>query len=376
MEGINLVFLTGFHYNRKQQNLTKGESAMDYRSNTRRAALILAGGRSSRMGRDKVTLSFGGETLLARAVRFWRESGRVDAVYVAVGRADHIPQLPEGAIPVADLVESRGPLGGLHAAFQATDAEFLWVCGVDMPFLTPEAILPEPKGDAIVYRRQGRPEPLLGVYRRSVLPVIEEMLAGNIGKLRVLLDRVGTEYVDAPPELEPVFRNVNTPEEFWRAKAGAPPMVGLAAWSGTGKTTFLERLIPELTRRGVRVAVVKHTHHIPGPETPDKDSHRLRRAGAAQVLLLCRDEMPLEESRRHLPEVDLILVEGFKHSDLPKLELHRKAVDKPLITPPENRVAVLTDEPLAIEGIQLGLEDADKCAELLCSIFQLHRASP
>ena len=342
---------------------------MSTQTPARRAALILAGGRSSRMGRDKVNLRFRGETLLERAVRFWRESGRVDAVYVAVGQPDHIPLLPEGAIPVTDLVQARGPMGGLHAAFRTTGAELLWVCGVDMPFLTADAILPEPEGDALVYRHHGRREPLLGVYRRTVLPVMEEMLSAGEGKLGLLLDRVSTRYVDASPALEGVFRNVNTPEEYWRAKAGSPPMVGIAAWSGTGKTTFLETLLPALRRLGLRAAVVKHTHHDPQPETPEKDSFRLRRAGAEDVLLLVRDEVSLEESRSRLPACDLILVEGFKHADLPRVELHRAALARPLVVPDADRVALMTDETLDVPGIQLSLSDAEGCAELLRRIF-------
>lgn len=337
----------------------------------RRAALILAGGRSSRMGRDKVNLRLQGETLLERAVRFWRESGRVDAVYVAVGGTDHIPILPEGSIPVPDLVEGRGPIGGLHAAFRTTEAELLWVSGVDMPFLTGDAILPEPKGDALVCRHNGRPEPLLGVYRRTVLPVIEEMLASGEGKLRLLLERVDAAYADVPPELEPVFRNVNTPEEYWRAKAGTPPMVGVSAWSGTGKTTFLEGLIPALSRRGIRTGVIKHTHHDPQPETPEKDTARLRRAGADRVLLIVREEMTLGEGRQHLSGCDLILVEGFKYADLPRIELYRGALPHPLIVPVEDRILLMTDEPLDVPGTQLPLPDGEGCAQALQNLFGL-----
>lgn len=343
---------------------------MNHQNQIRRAALILAGGKSSRMGRDKVMLPFQGETLLERAVRFWRESGMVDAVYVAVGRADHIEALPQGAIAVADLVDARGPIGGLHAAFQATDAELLWVSGVDMPFLCADAILPPPKGDAIVYRHKGRPEPLLGVYRRTVLPVIEEMLAEGLGKLRVLLDRVDTDYVDAPQTLDKVFRNVNTPQELLRAKAGTPPILVVMGWSGSGKTTFLEQLIPALTRQGLRVALVKHTHHAPSPETPEKDTARLRQAGAVEALLISGDTLTLEQAREKLPPCDLILAEGFKDSDYPKVEIHRRAAKKPFL-PDDRLIAAVTDEAADTSAPQLGLGDWEKCADLIRDFFQL-----
>lgn len=345
-------------------------TAMNQQKNIRRAALILAGGRSSRMGWDKPNLPFRGKTLLERCVDFWRQNG-MDAVFVAAGQPDHQIILPEEAVPVYDRYSARGPLGGLHAAFSGTDAEFLWVCGVDMPFLTPEVILPEPEGDALVYRRNGRAEPLLGVYRRTALPVMEQMLTRGEGKLGLLLEQIDTRYIELPAQLDQAVSNVNTPEDYWRAKAGMPPMVGIAAWSGTGKTTFLTALIPELTKLGLTVAAVKHTHHIPGPETLEKDSFRLRQAGAKDVLLVYGDTLTLELCPSRLPPVDLILVEGFKGSDLPQIELYRQEVAQSLISREENRMLVMTDTPLDIPQRQLSLENATECAKLLKEIFKL-----
>lgn len=183
------------------------------------AALILAGGLSSRMGTDKAKLTLEGQTLLERAVSFWRNECKAEKIYIACGTMDHFPQLPEGTIAVADLLERRGPMGGLHTAFHQTQEEVLWVSGVDMPFLRPEALLPTPKGDAIVYRRpDGRPEPLFAAYRRSVLPTLDRLLEEGCNKLRALLDQVDTEYVDLPEEFAGVFRNLNTPEEYEKAR--------------------------------------------------------------------------------------------------------------------------------------------------------------
>ena len=178
------------------------------------AALILAGGLSSRMGTDKSHLLLEGKTLLENAVAFWK-SCKADRIYIACGPKDHFDSLPEGVQAVPDLLERRGPMGGLHAAFHQTQVPILWVSGVDMPLLRPEALLPPPAGDAIAYcRPDGRPEPLFAAYRRTVLPTLDRLLAEGCNKLRVLLDSVDTQYVPLPPELEDVFRNVNTPEEY------------------------------------------------------------------------------------------------------------------------------------------------------------------
>jgi molybdopterin-guanine dinucleotide biosynthesis protein B len=138
-------------------------------------------------------------------------------------------------------------------------------------------------------------------------------------------------------------------------------VLGIAAWSGTGKTTLLVQMLPLLRQRGLRVGLIKHAHHTFDVDTPGKDSHRLREAGASPVLAASRlrwammTETPdgAEPRLRELlarfdpAEVDLILVEGFKHEAFPKLELYRAAVGKPPLYPADpDVVAVVTDGPL------------------------------
>ena len=140
------------------------------------------------------------------------------------------------------------------------------------------------------------------------------------------------------------------------------PVLGFAAYSGTGKTTLLKRLIPLLRRRGVKIGLVKHAHHDFDPDIPGKDSYELRKAGAAQVLVAShrrwalvteRDRVEEPQLQRELERMDhqlldLILVEGFKHERFPKIELHRPALGKPLIHPEDPSViAVATDADLA-----------------------------
>lgn len=139
------------------------------------------------------------------------------------------------------------------------------------------------------------------------------------------------------------------------------PVIGFAAWSGTGKTTLLRQLIPWLRERGLRVAVIKATHHDFEIDRPGKDSDILRKAGAAQILLVSsnRTALIIEHQQPTEPDlaqslarldpgpVDLVLVEGFKHVPFPKIELHRPALGKPLLYPHDpSIIAVATDAPL------------------------------
>lgn len=143
------------------------------------------------------------------------------------------------------------------------------------------------------------------------------------------------------------------------------PVIGFAAHSGSGKTTLLERMIPLLTARGLRVGVVKHAHHRFDVDYPGKDSYRLRKAGAVQTLVgsdarwaLIQehpegDGLSLEAMIARLDPagLDLILVEGFKPEPIPKIEVHRPSLGKPLVSLGDpDFIAIATDAPEAVDS--------------------------
>lgn len=118
-------------------------------------------------------------------------------------------------------------------------------------------------------------------------------------------------------------------------------VIGIAGWSGSGKTTLIEKLIMHLSKEGRRVGTIKHAHHDFDIDIPGKDSHIHRTAGATQVLvsssnrwalvteLRGSDELSFENALKQLTPQDLVLVEGFKASNFPKLEIYRKELGKP-----------------------------------------------
>lgn len=154
-----------------------------------------------------------------------------------------------------------------------------------------------------------------------------------------------------------------------------PPVVSVVGRSNVGKTTFLEKLVAEMKRRGKRIGVIKHTSSSFEMDQPGKDSWRLRKAGGDAVMVSSPEGMALFRSAGRdstLNEVarvlgndyDLILVEGFKTSDAPKIEVHRKAMGS-LVFTDRDLVAVVTDECLEMSVPQFNLDDAQGVADLI-----------
>ena len=142
------------------------------------------------------------------------------------------------------------------------------------------------------------------------------------------------------------------------------PVLGFAAFSGTGKTTLLTRLIPLLREQDIRIGVIKHAHHKFEIDYPGKDSYELRKAGAQQMLIASASRMALireyeQDTEPQLADLvtkldqtmlDIILVEGFRHVPFPRIELHRSALRKPLLClDDESIIALASDAPLKVQ---------------------------
>jgi molybdopterin-guanine dinucleotide biosynthesis protein MobB len=166
------------------------------------------------------------------------------------------------------------------------------------------------------------------------------------------------------PEENSVCPNTEMNTQRW-----PKPVLGFCAYSGTGKTTLLSRLIPLLRFRGIRVGVIKHAHHNFEIDREGKDSYRFRQAGAEEVLVaserlwvLLHDntqeiEPDLTEllKRMDLENLDLILVEGLKHQELPKIELHRPSMGRDLMYPGVSGIIALAsdEEPSELSDLPL-----------------------
>jgi molybdopterin-guanine dinucleotide biosynthesis protein B len=164
------------------------------------------------------------------------------------------------------------------------------------------------------------------------------------------------------------------------------PVLGIAAYSGTGKTTLLLKLIPLLMASGLRVGLIKHSHHNFSIDRPGKDSYELRRVGASPVMLSSSHRRAIIAEHRNIHEpnlaeelthfdqtaVDLILVEGFKRERFPKIELHRPTLGNPLLFPGDATIiAIASDAQLTVKPAipELDINQPEQIADFILTRF-------
>lgn len=152
---------------------------------------------------------------------------------------------------------------------------------------------------------------------------------------------------------------------------------GVVGFKNAGKTTLVERLVTEITGRGITVSTLKHAHHAFDLDQPGKDSHRHRAAGARQVLIgsstrwalmteLAGAEPPLADLLARLDPVDLVLIEGWKRDAHPKVEAFRTVTGNPLIAPNDPTIrAVASDSPMTLDRPVFGLDDIAGVADFI-----------
>ena len=335
------------------------------------------------MGRDKAGLTVSGETFLERAVKNLKDA---EEILLSVRSTGDYPGC--SLKKVENCFPDAGPAAGIHAALKVCRCQVLFAVGCDMPCVDLEFAedLSQYLGeeiDAVIPKdRDGRLYVLGGLYHKRCAAAFEKALAGGERKVRNILKRLNVAYVpfDQIRNGEKKMQNINTPEEYCAAVLNAAdqkqteiPVISFVAYSGTGKTTFLEKLIPELKKRGLRVGVLKHDAHNFEIDREGKDSWRITQAGADVTALISSERAAIMENRPADPEeilkkitnVDIILTEGYKTGSWPKIMLYRSALGKPMPLDPGICLAVVSDAEVRGARRRFGLEDYKGVADLL-----------
>lgn len=349
-------------------------------------AVILSGGLARRMnGVEKGLQQLNDKTLIAHIVE--RLTPQIAQIHLNINRsqAEYQTQFPDLPFYCDSLSDFQGPLSGMLSGFEKINSEYLLFVPCDTPFLPTNLVKKLSVALAInqaqiAYAHDGeRAHPTIALIHRSVVESLRLYLVSGERRLFHFFQTQKSVAVDFS-EQKTAFQNMNTFEDLAHYQAiptTTPKLLGITGYSGTGKTTLLEKLIPKLTACHIRVGLIKHSHHNVEVDKPGKDSYRLRIAGANPTMIVCEErwalmtETPTQAvdfqqliAKFDRKTVDLILVEGFKHESIAKIQLHRQAIEKPLPELDQWTIATATDYPLEREN-RLDINDIEQIVDFI-----------
>lgn len=354
--------------------------------------LILAGGQSTRMGgRHKGDLRYRDQTFLERIIKEFETC--TERIWISYG-TDIRREYP-GCVSICDEYPGCGPIGGIHAGLKHCQSDLMMVAACDMPFVKMElyGLLKEELEKAqqeceAVYAgavpvTDGRVHPLAAIYRKELAGCLWEQIARKDYRIRNMFNRQNILYVDVSdrPRIRRMLENVNTTAEYEKlsGQRSERKIVAVCGVKNSGKTTLLEKLVKELTKRGLKVAVIKHDGHDFTCDKPGTDSYRFGEAGAYGTAVFSDYRSFVhkkgtgereEELIRLFPEADIIFLEGMKDSRYPKIEVIRDGVSVRPVSDPRGRFLIVTDrDPKEYQEETAGLEEIDRIIGMVLALF-------
>ena len=333
--------------------------------------LILAGGKSSRMKKDKSQLPWQDSTTLTHmltnsyvypfertvisANRIIEPQELPDFIRKKTKQREHTTEYihlsdKRRLSVVSDLYTDCGPLGGMEAAMRLYPSDCWLILAVDLPFFDFSRVPALLAANASVYDAvipvvDGRENPLAALYKGRVYEKIRTALADGDYRVRKIYNKKAA-FIDETPYARQ-YLNMNTPIAYKEALACAAnqsrpvPVVSITAeTSGTGKTHLTTQIIKELSDQGYKVGYVKSTHHMPSGPKQSSDTDLATRAGAVCTALIPdgpEKKCSIEHAAFSMP-VDLVLIESRRHGLFPKL----------LVLPPESGTAEEDNETVAL----------------------------
>ena len=338
--------------------------------------VILAGGKGRRMGgKEKALIPLLDRPLLSYVL----ESVSGQFAPIALNINTNFEKFSKFGYPIIEdpIKGHLGPLAGILASLnwaQEIDKDWVMTLPCDTPFL-PKNIaqrMIEVKNrkldiDLVVARSRGYNHPVVALWKSNLHFKLKNALDDGIRKIDLFTSKLKIEYVDFDTtnnlQFDP-FTNLNSPLDLINAQqilGKLPSFFGLAGWSGSGKTTLCTKLIENFTKIGIKVGTLKHAHHRFELDKPGKDSFNLRQAGARPMIISSKERFALiqendgneEKSLFQMLEIfakdpinqcDIIIVEGYKNESIPKIEVYRPAIHKPLLYKEDNNIFAIASD--------------------------------
>ena len=362
---------------------------------------ILAGGQGRRFGgQDKGLVTVFEKPLIEHILEQLEQ--QTSNIVINANRNQLVYQRYGYPVVEDTLSDYQGPLAGFASVMAAIETDFLITLPCDAPKIPDNLIArmmesqKAESADIVVASDGTRLQPVHALIATRLLPCLMAFLERGERKI----DRWYAEHkmaiLDFSNEPE-VFHNLNTEDQKQQHEASLSsdpipkkeisfplPLLGFAAFSGTGKTTLIKQLLPILREKGLRVGMIKHAHHALDIDYPGKDSYELRKAGAEQMLVVSRSQVAwvrdlrdgraepdLQEALNLLnpKSLDMVLVEGFKQESFSKIELHREGLHKPLLYPEDDNVIAFASEAQPLD-LQIPWINLNKPKDMAAFIYQ------
>ena len=365
---------------------------------------VLAGGQGRRFGgRDKGLVEVLGKPLIEHIL----EQLKAEAGNVVINANRNLATYQNYGYPVIEdtMPDYQGPLAGFASVMGSIDTNFLLTLPCDAPTIPADYVArmmasqQAESADIVVASDGSRLQPVHALIATRLLPSLRRFLEQGerkIDRWYAEHNMVTVDFSDVPE----AFHNFNTKEQKLQHEASLTsvpippkkvhfslPLLGFAAFSGTGKTTLIKQVLPALQAKGLRVGMIKHAHHALDIDYPGKDSYELRKAGAEQMLVVSRSQVAwvsdlrdgraepdLQEALDLLnPDtLDMVLVEGFKQESFTKIELHRDGLHKPMLYPEDDNIIAFASEE-APADLPIPWIDLNKPDDMAAFIYQQYQ---
>lgn len=313
---------------------------------------VLAGGKSSRMGENKALLTINNKRFLDRITD---ELSSFDEVLVSAASKNDYKDIKYDIYE--DEHKGIGPIEGIYQIVSHAANDYVFVCAVDMPFVSAELVsymaeFISSDYDCYVMMDDNHIHPLCAIYSKAVLPVIEKLIAEGKYRLMGILNSLRTKYIRLESTCfdKKVVKNINTRDEY--KKLVLPAVFCVSAVKDSGKTGLIIKLINEFINDGYTVGVIKHDGHDYIMDYEGTDTSRYRAAGAVMSTIFSDTQYSVNYSGKKSledmielakKECEIIIIEGAKKSKYPKVEVVRKEISDRIVCDEDSLICVATD---------------------------------
>lgn len=343
-------------------------------------ALILCGGKASRFNhRNKALLPYAQDVFLQKILN------ELASFTVFLSANDKTPYASFNQKIIADPYENIGPIAGITGGLQQIEQNsWLFVTACDMPHIRASFVtylqefLSNDYQVIVPKDRQGQIHPLCGFYHHSVLGIARGQIQKKNYKMHDLIQNCRRKIVDLSYTIfeDAILDNINCAQDY-EAKINTPKVLAVCGVKNSGKTTLISKIIQRLRQQNYSVATIKHTSHDYPFDMENTDTYKHKQAGACAVCIyspyrkmLVQDDkqIKIEDLIQAFSLYDIILLEGFKDSNFPKIEVIRKEISCEISSNKENLKAVITDHEQTIYHTQIACDDIDSIIEnfILC----------